>query len=137
MNLRPEFSDPPNPKAQALLGSLTDTLLSTANGVTGFKAIQSRYSTCMKSAGLDVREPGGLYDIAEVKVNHFINGADPYSDEYRALLPKARAIEVRIDKVDVKCRAPLADDIAQLLAPELDDWSGRNRKQIQEAAKGW
>lgn len=137
VNFRPEFSDPPNAAAQALLYSLTDTLFSAASS-PGFEPTRSRYANCLKSQGIDVREPSGLYDIAEEEVGALgVNSVDAYSAAYRVLLPKAKAAEVRIGKADVTCRLPLADDIARLLSPPLDNWSARNSKQIRAAAKGW
>jgi hypothetical protein len=136
VNFRPEFSDPPNPAAQSLLRSLTDGLYAAASS-SSFASVQRRYADCMTSHGLDVREPGGIYDIAEEKVFSRINNFNPDSKEYRAALPAAKAVEVRIGAADVTCRAPLADDVARALSPALDDWFARNAKRAGEAAKGW
>jgi len=136
VDFRPEFSEPFNRAARTLLTSLNDKLFSAASA-PAFEPVEQRYSRCMASVGYDVAEPGALYDIAEQKVFSRINKFNATSKEYRAALPKAKAVEVRMGTADVRCRAPLADDIARLLSPTLDDWSARNSKKISEAAKGW
>jgi hypothetical protein len=136
VTFRPEFSDPPNPAARSLLGSLTDALYAATSSAS-FQPIQHRYADCMTSHGIDVREPGGIYDIAEQKVFSLINNINPNSKKYRDALPKAKAIEVRIGTADATCRLPLADDISRSLSPVFDDWSTRNSAKVQRAADWW
>jgi hypothetical protein len=136
VTFRPEFSDPPNPAARSLLGSMTDTLYA-ATTAPSFTPIQRRYADCMTAHGIDVRQPGGIYDLAEGQVYSQINKFNATSKAYRDALPRAKALEVRIGTADVACRVPLADDIARQLAPVLADWSARNAAKVQRAADWW
>jgi hypothetical protein len=136
VTFRPEFSDPPNPAAQSLLGSMWDTLFAAASS-SSFAPIQRRYAGCMTAQGIDVRQPSGIYDLAEGQVYSQINKFNAVSKAYRDALPKAKALEVRIGTADATCRLPLADDISRSLSPVFDDWSTRNSERIQRAATWW
>jgi hypothetical protein len=136
VTFRPEFSDPPNPAGRSLLGSMNDALYAAATSAS-FAPIQRRYGECMTAQGIDVREPGGIYDLAERQVYSQINKFNALSKAYRDALPKAKAQEVRIGMADVTCRVALADDIARMLSPVLADWSARNRAKVQRAADWW
>jgi hypothetical protein len=136
VTFRPEFSDPPNAAARSLLGSMRDAFLATTLS-SSFTPIQRRYDDCMTSHGFDVRQAGGVYDLAEGQVYSQINKFNAVSKAYRDALPKAKALEVRIGTADVSCRLPLADDVARLLSPVLDDWFARNSAKVQRAADWW
>lgn len=122
-----------NPAAIDLLHQLDDVLTAAARAPS-FDTIAARYATCMEDAGIDVRRPGELYDLAESRVMAMVGSLDETSAEYAQARPDAVAAEVELGSADATCRAQDADAITAALAPTLRSWIDGHRDAIRKAA---
>lgn len=123
--------------ARALEGSFRKAM-NQATDAGDFTSITMSYETCMAEAGFPASGPGRLYSVAEnAVVQTGLWDLDPRSVEYAELQPMAQQVEVKIGQADVGCRAPLSDQVVELLTPVLDSWWADNGARVEVVGKGW
>lgn len=125
-----------NPAAVDLLYQLDDVLTAAARAPS-FDTVAARYATCMEGAGIDVRRPGELYDLAESRVTAMVGSLDETSAGYAQARAGAVAVEVELGSADAVCRARDADAIAAALSPTLSSWIDSHHDAIRQAAAAW